>query len=259
MINFLYSIYRRYPLLRLLKTKLRLPTPIISSTIFWSDKYKICFKFYAPIPTALKARRRGIESTILRTALHLFNYDVKHASSKTIIDIGANWGFLTLVFAKTLAFPNGKVFSFEPHPTIFKYLSLAVKKNNLNKIISPFQLVVGNKTSDIILNIFPTTSNALGNSIKKIKIGQITLDDFFINERTIDLIKIDVDGYELAVLEGAREIIKKHRPICIVETNGEKQIIQYFNDLNYLIYDVNLNRDYSNIPENIICLPHKYE
>ena len=74
------------------------------------------FKFNASIQIASKARHSGIESKLLLNSISLFG---SHASSLTILDIGANFGYLSLVWSQSLCKDGGHVYSFEPNINVF--------------------------------------------------------------------------------------------------------------------------------------------
>ncbi len=108
------------------------------------------------------------------------------------------------------------------------------------------------------LNLFYGTSNVIGESKNLMSIEQVAIDDILLKETHVDLIKIDVDGYEKNVLEGARKVIKKFKPIMIVELNDDIEIIEFFRKEGYYIYDLSLSEiDMKNLPPNIISLPTK--
>ncbi len=68
------KIYRQNWFLQKLRKFMRIKTPIIKEKIIWHPEYKVDFFFHAPIPVALKAKRRGIENAILKRSLELLNY-----------------------------------------------------------------------------------------------------------------------------------------------------------------------------------------
>ena len=72
-----------------------------------------------------------------------------------------------------------------------------------------------------------------------------------------DLIKIDIDGLEMDVLEGCLKTIDRFRPVFIVEFNNNRDLITFFNELDYKILDLNLKEFNSqgNLPLNIHCVP----
>lgn len=252
----LLSIYNQTPILKYLKKHLKIPTPIVEENIVWNKGYKIKFKFMAPLPIAQKAKEKGIESTMLQSALKLLDYNKEKPSDKVVIDVGANWGFLSIVFASTVCHPNGKVLAFEPHPKIFKTLMDSIKVNHLEKTVNLNNVAIGAENTNVRINLFSGSSNILKPSDKSIIVKQITLDSFIDKINSIDLVKVDVDGYEYNVLLGSEKIIEKFQPIWIVETNNDERIIPFFLQRGYNIFDLHMNKVSEEIPDNIICLPN---
>ena len=219
------------------------------------------FNFYASIQVASKAKKQGIENTLLNNSIKLLKSD---DDDRTIFDVGTNFGYLSLVWAKTLC-KNGKVYSFEPHKYLFKSFIKSIKSSGLQNHIIAENLAVGNENGTIDINLLSATSNTLdldnkkyNNKNEKTKI--ITLDNY-IEEKNVakcDLVKIDVDGIEYEILLGSQELINKMQPIFIVETNNDYRIIQFFTQNNYSILNMQLKPIMEGeIPENIFCLPKK--
>jgi FkbM family methyltransferase len=150
-----------------------------------------------------------------------------------IIDIGANIGSFSLKVARHLSQSNSsfKVYSFEPYKKIFNIL----KKNlNLNKTFkSSIKLEntpISNKDNQKFL--VKIVKNNLGaNKLKQIKKninsknshtnGSVSLDSYVSKNKikNISFIKIDVEGMEIDVLEGAKKILKKDSPTIFIEIN----------------------------------------
>lgn len=126
-----------------------------------------------------------------------------------VIDIGANIGTITIVSAIKVG-NTGKVYSVEAHPRIFQYLTGNIKQNNLTNV-KLFNFAVGDKTGTVTFsNIASDGQNKIiddnknGSSVSLIKI-----DDMNIKESTIDLLKIDVEGYEKFAFLGSENTLKK--------------------------------------------------
>lgn len=156
------------------------------------------------------------------------------------VDIGANIGSLTLLAASRVS-ADGKVFSFEPHPKIYTYLNKNVALNHFRSVYT-YNVALGNaqgslaftnQRSDDMNNIVaqPETSS--------IQIAIKKLDDVIHFGQQIALIKIDVEGYEKFVLEGARRILSQ--TLCIYFESSEWHFERY----NYSSTDLfRLIRDY---------------
>ncbi len=152
-------------------------------------------------------------------------------SGDTVIDVGANVGTLTLT-AATVVGSSGKVFSIEAHPVIFKYLQGNIKINNLKNVFL-FNTAIGDK------NGFIQFSNKLLDDLnevvtsKGIQINVKKLDDLLLDKvEKVELLKVDVEGYEKFVFQGAVEILKKIE--CIYFESWENLFIKY----NYTSLDV---------------------
>ena len=152
-------------------------------------------------------------------------------SEITILDIGAYNGSTALQYAE--AFPNATIHSFEPFPEA--YLEL-VKNTEDKQNIRSHQLGLSSSvgTTTLYSNSFaPTNSlfkthlegeNTWGNTnvlkpLGELEINTITLDEFVKQNQIdkIDILKLDVQGAEYMVLEGAHETLKK-RKVGIVYT-----------------------------------------
>lgn len=145
-----------------------------------------------------------------------------------ILDIGGNVGLMTLVFANQLN-NTGKVYTFEPEPSNFKKLTDNVALNKFTNVLLN-QLAVSDRSLN--LKFYLSTGNNSGvhsliynaslNS-DYIEVPAIKMDEYVIehNIGKVDLIKIDVEGAELDVLNGMQSLLKKDKPIIIMEVVSE--------------------------------------
>jgi FkbM family methyltransferase len=219
--------------------------------------YNVSFVFFAPIKIAIKAKKRGIENTLLRHSFELLS-KYKPESNLNIYDVGANYGFLSMVWAKALESNQAKLYSFEPSPTVSEVTHKSFSMNKLN--IKLFKKAVGNMNGNIDLYDGLSSSNvSTHEGSKKVRVEITSLDQFTFTEKInkVDLIKIDVDGIEYDILQGAKEIILNYKPILIVETNNDIRIIEFIKSIDYIILDMKLEKVDVNseiIPPNIFCL-----
>ena len=176
---------------------------------------------------------------------------------ETIIDIGSNKGQFILLMEQI--FPNKIVYSFEPiieminkQKKFFKY-----KKNitfhNLalgSSICSKEFLITSRMDSSSFLKVASNTNKSKNYSvIEKRDIKVSTLDEILLNEIFLYplLIKMDVQGYELEVLKGAKNLLKKTDYLLLEVSENEmyqnqpteKIIIEYLKDLNFEIFKAN--------------------
>lgn len=146
------------------------------------------------------------------------------SSGDVCLDVGANIGLMSLHAAKLVG-NSGLVYSFEPMPAVFELLKANVDLNNFNNIHT-YKLALGarQETQPIYAHF---AINRGGSSLVNFEGGQKiadvnveTIDNvvFSLIKRDIKLIKIDVEGWELEVLKGARRVLSQaHAPIICVE------------------------------------------
>lgn len=141
----------------------------------------------------------------------------------TFVDIGANVGNHTLFAAKFLK--AARVIPFEPNPKAYRLLVENVLLNGLADVVDLSHLGVG--LSDKAEGGFAMQQKKrnLGSARMMPGEGDIAVfpaDDLLAGE-TPAMIKIDVEGMELAVLGGLEQTIASHRPILLVEVDNENE------------------------------------
>ncbi|MEN9448048.1 MAG: hypothetical protein RJA25_1338 [Bacteroidota bacterium] len=169
------------------------------------------------------------------------------------LDIGANIGETTLNFAKLAT--KGKVYSFEPVPFLFERLKTNISLNSF-KNIQLHNIAISDKNEALFFDL-PSNHNSAGISLSKqetsdnYKVKAITLDDFVEEQKLskIDIIKIDVEGFENFVINGAYKTIQRLKPIIFIEidnrylqpkgTSEKKLLTQIRNDFAYSLYRIN--------------------
>lgn len=146
--------------------------------------------------------------------IELLNEHIKPGD--VILDIGANIGFYTKILSK-LAGDAGKVYAFEPDQTNFSYLkqNAGHLKNVvlINKAVSDTTGKITLYQSEL-LNVdhktYPTE-----NYTHKTEIDCTTADDVIENKK-VDFIKIDIQGFEYAAFLGMKEIFKTNKDLKII-------------------------------------------
>ena len=125
------------------------------------------------------------------------------------LDVGANMGVTVIPGARSVG-NKGKVIAFEPHPKICSYLKENVALNNLNNV-EIHNCAVGNQNGSIYFtNKFTDDMNQVSTSSENnIKVPIVLLDDVIKELDNIALMKLDVEGYEKFVIEGAMQTLKK--------------------------------------------------
>jgi len=134
-----------------------------------------------------------------------------------VVDVGANIGYYTILLADKVG-KNGKVYAFEPDKTNFEILTKNIKTNNLKNVVA-VNAAVGSKSGKLKLhkskeNFGDHKLYGKDKEIEEVKI--IRLDNYLKNIK-VDLMKIDTQGWEPEVIEGAKNIIKRDKPIIFLE------------------------------------------
>jgi len=146
------------------------------------------------------------------------------APGQTVVDVGANIGLYTLLAAKSVG-PDGNVHAFEPEPENARRIRVNLALNGVGNV-ELFEAAVYSTPGVVELNVFAPEFNAW-HSIGRpevvdpahpstpveptatIEVPAVTLDDHCRTHAIdrIDLLKVDVEGAELDVLKGARELL----------------------------------------------------
>jgi len=149
-----------------------------------------------------------------------------------VLDIGANIGYYVLLEASQL--DKGRVYAFEPDPRNIKLLEKNIKLNNFEDKVKIYPYAVSNKneTKTFYLGERTNVSSFIKREdvVDKIDVRCIKLDDFFSID-TIDLIRMDIEGYECQVLEGMRNFLTNtKKPIkLLIEIHS----FAYNNEFNF--------------------------
>jgi len=149
----------------------------------------------------------------------------------TVLDIGANIGCHTFRFAKLVG-AEGKVIAFEPTLCAFTKLKRNMELNNFDNVILE-KIALSNESKNNQTTYFysswplrvndNTQAHPIhGGCAMKDVVDFVTLDDYVQEKeiKKIDFIKLDVDGYEFKVIQGAIETLKLHKPLIIMELNA---------------------------------------
>jgi FkbM family methyltransferase len=137
-------------------------------------------------------------------------------SGMRVVDIGANVGFYSNVFLKLVG-EDGSVHSFEPDKLNFKRLSsnTAKYKNSHKNNVAVSDKSGKIKLYKFALNVEFKTYDT-GESTNFTEIDCVSLDDYFKNGETVDLLKTDTEGYDYFVIKGMQELIKRSKRFVLI-------------------------------------------
>jgi len=183
-----------------------------------------------------------------RIADELFLSDYLKRES-IFVDIGANIGTHSLKAAFVVG-PSGKIISFEPHPRTFYYLNKNIRLNAFDNI-ETHNCALGDKSGHLnFSNDIADDQNCIVSS-EDIKVEVKKLEDA-VSPRKIDLIKIDVEGYELFVLRGGIRLLK-HTDCVMFESSetsfnkygyATKDILKFFHENGFAVFRLDFNKLY---------------
>ena len=202
------------------------------------------------------------------------------AADDIVIDVGTNVGEITMNIASIIG-KNGIVHSFEPFPINYNRFLTNLSLNSFQNIV-PNKFGLSNEKGKFIplindqKNLGMTSLATIedANTENNTIIDVITLDEYITiqNIKKVSVIKIDVEGFELKVLQGARNTIQKDKPKLFVEldnnnlikfNNSSKDLVKYLESLNYCISlaengkIINSGDDFENCHFDIIGVPNK--
>jgi FkbM family methyltransferase len=153
----------------------------------------------------------------------------------SFVDIGANIGYFTVIAANSVG-GEGAVHSYEPISENVELLKRNIDSNNL-KNVNIRESVVSSFSGEIEIGISARKGqHSTKKDFKERKKKKcVTLDEEIKQE--IDLIKIDVEGAELQVIEGAMATIKRFKPAIILEYNPDSWSDEQIGDIFSAISD----------------------
>jgi len=143
----------------------------------------------------------------------------------TVVDIGANIGYYALLEA-SLVSPGGKVYAFEPFPDTFELMRRSVRANHYESVVETYNMAMSNTTGKAKLYLAAASnqhimldpgkySEAAEKAHRKhgeweyIEVETTTLDDFLRDKGPVDLVRMDVEGFEWQIIDGAMETLTK--------------------------------------------------
>jgi FkbM family methyltransferase len=164
----------------------------------------------------------GISSDLLRDGIRepflteSIQKEIKEGD--VIVDIGANIGYYALQEARLVG-DKGRVYAIEPVPENVELLKKNIELNNYSNI-EVFQLAVGavNKTDYVYISNCRNTASMIKTqaSIDRASVQVTTLDKFLENKPSPNLIRMDVEGYEVEIVKGMTKLLEANKPLKLI-------------------------------------------
>lgn len=210
-------------------------------------KHKIALR---PLTHAsIRWRKKRLEPNI-RSLLNslLESLDLENETG-WFFDVGANVGLYT--WETSYISPGRPILAFEPDPENFELLRMTLRTAGLKKIdlcsnalsnrianVNFHQDTITSATGSISGTEIPWVERYLGSPSKVISVNTTTMDTI-IAHKSPSLIKIDVEGHEFQVLEGATGMFSQIKPILILESfpPRQKKVVEFLLDYGYSIMD----------------------
>jgi len=180
----------------------------------------------------------------------VFDYLKRHVQPGMVIfDVGAHVGLFTLLLARW-AGPTGRIFAFEPAAVTRLALMDHLALNDLADRVCVCPLAISDREGKAFLyaiaNSPENTLSAMHGRLPRAQGAPITVTtiDAFCETRFLApaLIKMDIEGYEIHALRGARRTLSRQRPIIVVELHpmnwpeigvSANEVVQLLGEVNY--------------------------
>ncbi|HKB58604.1 MAG TPA: FkbM family methyltransferase [Gallionellaceae bacterium] len=195
-----------------------------------------------------------------------------------VFDIGANVGSHTLPIASYVG-SDGKVYAFEPVPWAINRMSRNVELNTFaNLVLEPIALSDVNEEKEMKFRVSFKIGSKSGvgkdgkidgswwDECEQVRVRLEKLDDYVASHEInrLDLIKLDVDGFEGKVIRGGLQTLKRFLPDIIMEVapawtemrgDDVRDILKMLQTLGYAFYQEGDFRPIDNLSERIAALP----
>jgi FkbM family methyltransferase len=174
-----------------------------------NEVYEHAFPIYRPLYAAYKAYADRAERELLRQVL---------SPGAVVVDAGANIGIYSQFLSRCVG-TTGVVHSFEPSPENFERLRSATRRFS-NVRLSQSAVGEHSGNSELYLsdklNVDHRAYMTGGDSRRTIPIEMVALDNYFKPGERVDLIKMDIQGYELHAFQGATRVLTDNPDIKIL-------------------------------------------
>jgi len=145
-------------------------------------------------------------------------------SGQTCFDIGANVGVYVMQFANWVH-PSGRVVAFEPNPETRKVLESHIQMNGISDQVTIVPCAVGKTAGTATLyaagvdgmSRLNAPNSAIADKVHPVNVSVISVDDYIRQSSvTPDVLMVDIEGFEIAAIAGAKQLLREKRDLLIV-------------------------------------------
>jgi FkbM family methyltransferase len=197
----------------------------------------------------LRGRKWIVGSCVHSCWIGSYEFDKQRAFAEvtgrgsTVLDLGSNVGFYTLLAAELVA-SSGRVYAFEPVQRNIEFLRRHIALNKMTNV-TVIQAAVCESTGRRRFQFHKSAAMGHLSDAGQTEVSTVTLDDFVFKwGASPNAIKIDVEGAELSVLKGAREMLSQHRPALLLATHSRSlrdQCLDLIAEHGYLVRAIGSN------------------
>jgi FkbM family methyltransferase len=189
---------------------------------------------------------------------------------ETVIDAGANIGYMSVLLSNAVG-KHGRLFAFEPHPELFSVLQQNIAVSNAAGCsVHLYRAALGARSGAGFL-VVPTgfdvndglshMTDRHGDPRDGFAVDVVTLDDV-LGESRVQLMKLDVEGYELQVLHGAAGALREGRLLHVVFEDhaiGHSAVASLLRSVGYTIYSLGWSLRGPELQSADVAMAHHYE
>lgn len=189
----------------------------------------------------------------------------------TVFDVGANFGFYSLVLAKKLG-PGSRVFSFDPNPATFRGFEENILLNAMTNVFA-YQLGLSDTIGSAGISTMRSDNSGASFLTNGDSVSTTTLDTFCREHpevKSIDAIKVDIEGYEERFLKGGLKSLERFKPFILMELSpvtlpragsSVEKVVSLLRSLGYQPFEIHRDKliDFTGPPKdlghvNVLCV-----
>lgn len=204
---------------------------------------QICYRLVRD-DGVIKCQRNGINFSFLnaqRMGKYIFqrgNWEPRQVAfffqnaqkrgADVFLDIGANFGYYSLLAAKAGMF--SEIHAMEAHPQTYETLRASIAANDFSRVITPHNAAASDMQGEIFIDKFPSRVAAVYKNTRPdtIAISAMPLDSVFDFSGRNIAVKMDVEGHEIAALRGMANLIRRNNVFLQVEAWEKSVDFFYF-------------------------------